>query len=168
MIRYCKAFAIIGALASLLIFTLEYHWNNLSLSIAKGFTASFVLVLFVLVSNRVVTRKIRRQGYNEIPTQRQSLIVKADIERLYRAVDRALDLLNTKRNERKSSENYIFAHVGTSWKSYGENIEILMREISANEWEISVVSRPLVPCTMFDYGKGFENVASIVSVIRDC
>lgn len=163
MIRYLKAFVIVGVIATLVIFTLQHQFVDLSGALSNGFLASLAFVFFIFVSNRIVTREMRREGYDEIPLQKRSLVVTAEFEKVQLAADRALDLLEAKIIREKSSDYRIYARAGFSWKSHGEKIEVIFSNLSINEWEIIVISRPIVPGTMFDYGKGFENVTLLIN-----
>jgi hypothetical protein len=53
-----------------------------------------------------------------------------------------------------------------TWMSYGENIKISTQSLGDGETLIQIKSSPFIPTNVIDYGKGLENVETIVSYIK--
>tara|TARA_Y100001970_G_scaffold162598_1_gene198770 strand:- start:112 stop:633 length:522 start_codon:yes stop_codon:yes gene_type:complete len=60
----------------------------------------------------------------------------------------------------------IQATTSISWKSFGENIEILLNEKENNIIEITISSKPVNPIQIVDYGKGRQNVLSFIEYMN--
>lgn len=56
--------------------------------------------------------------------------------------------------------------VGMSFRSWGERLHVLLRP-SEDGTLVCVTSRPLLGSTLFDYGKGEENVQHIIDCLDD-
>jgi len=55
----------------------------------------------------------------------------------------------------------ITANIPWSWRSFGEKIQVSVKEASPLEALVEVNSRPRWPLTLADYGRNFENVETI-------
>lgn len=86
------------------------------------------------------------------------------------AYDRAFDsclaaigiALNGKIRTQDRATGLIEARTGMTWKSFGEDILITLREISENQTQVRVASRPTLLITWVDYGKNAENIERFI------
>lgn len=61
----------------------------------------------------------------------------------------------------------IEARTGLTWKSYGEDILMTIREVDENHTQIRVASRPTLFITWVDYGKNSENIEKIIAYLKE-
>lgn len=62
-------------------------------------------------------------------------------------------------------ENGILLKSGTTWKSWGEEIRIILQSGKNEEYDYEVSSSPSLKTTFLDYGKNLENVNYIERLI---
>ncbi len=69
--------------------------------------------------------------------------------------------LNGKITTQDRASGLIEARTGMTWKSFGEDILITIREMDENLTQIRIASRPSLFITWVDYGKNSENVEKV-------
>lgn len=62
---------------------------------------------------------------------------------------------------------YILLRTKLTGKSFGEEIKIIVDDSDSTCSTLSITSQPIVPTTMFDYGKNAENIKVLRTAIRD-
>lgn len=65
-----------------------------------------------------------------------------------------------------SEKDELHIRVGMSLRSWGERLHVALRPLEAGTL-VHVTSRPLLGSTLFDYGKGEENVQHIIDCLDD-
>lgn len=68
-----------------------------------------------------------------------------------------------------SKEGTIIVRVGMSWKSFGEKITFLIKPLGNGELPqtlVKIESKPVLPTTLYDYGKNRENVQTITQFLN--
>ncbi len=66
----------------------------------------------------------------------------------------------------KEIENGIFLTTGITWKSWGEEIKIILKSEKDNNFQYLISSNPKLKITLIDYGKNLENINLIENVIK--
>lgn len=65
----------------------------------------------------------------------------------------------------KEMESGVLLRSNFSWKSWGEEIKIILIKQIADENEFQVSSRPKFSLTLVDYGKNLENMMRIENLL---
>ena len=61
----------------------------------------------------------------------------------------------------------IKARIGPTWQSWGEVVEVDLRQLTGAGLEVEVRSKPVLPLTFLDYGKNERNVRRILEHLTD-
>lgn len=64
-------------------------------------------------------------------------------------------------------ENGVLLTTGVSWKSWGEEIKILLKDYKETVFEYQILSSPKLKITLIDYGKNLENINRIESIMTN-
>jgi hypothetical protein len=64
-------------------------------------------------------------------------------------------------------ENGIVLKTGMTWKSWGEEIRIILQTKEESDFDYQILSSPKLKTTIVDYGKNLENVNHIENVIKN-
>lgn len=64
-------------------------------------------------------------------------------------------------------ENGIILKTGMTWKSWGEEIKIILQSKEEGDFIYQITSSPKIKTTMVDYGKNLENVNRIEKLIKN-
>lgn len=114
---------------------------------------------------------LRARGYaiDTSPSVRQELdvTVQARPDELFevcREVLRSLPDLNLE--TRDSGQLKLVGETGPSWRSFGEHVQIIVREIGPCRSRVWILSRPIHRPVVIDYGKNLENVVNIRDAIE--
>lgn len=100
--------------------------------------------------------------------QTREIIARRDAEWAARSAVRVLQAMGARSIRSSPGAPWrISARTRWSWKSFGEKVDIEVVPFGEREAVIRVTSRPFVPSTIADYGKGFENVKRILQAIID-
>ncbi len=67
----------------------------------------------------------------------------------------------------KEIEDGIQLKTNISWKSWGEEIKIILKNHKETDFEYQISSSPKLKTTLIDYGKNFENVTRIENIIKN-
>jgi hypothetical protein len=111
----------------------------------------------------------RRLGNGKTPHVFQTADVVVDLEAsaAVAAAESAMRCIDIRRLKTFSDVPVrIVARTHTSWKSWGERIEVVITQAGDNRALVRIQSRPLVRLTVVDYGKGVDNVNRIVTALR--
>lgn len=60
----------------------------------------------------------------------------------------------------------ILLQTGMTWKSWGEEIKIMLKSKEGSDFEYTISSSPKLKTTVVDYGKNLENVNRIEMVLK--
>ena len=64
-------------------------------------------------------------------------------------------------------KNGVLLKSGMTWKSWGEEIKIILKSENETDFEYQISSRPKLKTTLVDYGKNLENLILIENSIKD-
>lgn len=154
-------FILFGVLSFLINFSAGFRFDSITLS----FVWSLIMTLFF-------------GGYHiyEIQQNGDSMTDASLNTRQYKTVRSSInktDLMFILLNESKYSsldikeeDNIIKFQTKLSFKSWGERVSIVSKNISENLFEYKISSKPKVPTTFIDYGKNLENVQAIERILR--
>jgi len=67
----------------------------------------------------------------------------------------------------KEIENGILLKSRMTWKSWGEEIKIILKTENETDFEYQISSSPKLKTTLVDYGKNLENINRIESAIKN-
>jgi hypothetical protein len=65
------------------------------------------------------------------------------------------------------NENGIVLKTGMTWKSWGEEIKILLKQDNKADFEYQISSSPKLKTTLVDYEKNLENLNQIENMIKN-
>lgn len=138
-------------------------WRFLFMTFFFGITMSFILVAFH--RNRLKKNGIKEfSDENLSVSQTKSLNSKLNISELIRKLKNDPIIGKMKMAE---VENGILLKTNMSWKSWGEEINIMLTSDKDADFEYQISSSPRLKTTLVDYGKNLENINRIESVIRN-
>tara|TARA_B100000427_G_C15278407_1_gene494217 strand:- start:36 stop:530 length:495 start_codon:yes stop_codon:yes gene_type:complete len=113
------------------------------------------------------TKKLRKKnGKNLNPNQLETFFVTGSFDDIFEKSLDGIKSFKGKLYASKKEENTIQATTGITWKSFGENIEIHLKEKENNKIEITISSKPANPIQIVDYGKGRQNVLSFIEYLN--
>jgi hypothetical protein len=136
-------------------------WENLSMSILIGAFMSLILVSFHWYN----IKKIGVENSNDDNlgvNQTRTIVTKLNKSELIHKLKLDPTIGKMKITE---MENGILFKTGTTMKSWGEEIKIILISNKENNFEYQVSSSPKLKTTIVDYGKNLENVNKIESAI---
>lgn len=99
------------------------------------------------------------------PAQSKTVTIDLPYETALAKSVQALDTIKAKVTHKEEANGIIRAKTSINWKSWGEAIEIRLAKQEDGKVMMTVSSRPKLRTTLVDYGKGLENVTSIVDVM---
>lgn len=139
---------------------------GLASGLVKGFYFGLFLSLSIGTVQKLTTRKM---GAGDDVSPRQTKTVNLDLS-LDAAIDRcreALGKIGAKIISEKKEKERIEAKMSISWKSFGEIILIKLSDLSTGQIRVQISSSPLplFKFTFLDFGKGYENVERIISLL---
>lgn len=108
-------------------------------------------------------------GDRGTPKVRQESVLLFDAEKnllFSRCLDALGSLHKCKVTEEDGQAFRIMAETGTTWKSFGETITIVVREDGPVKAQAIIKSEPKVKTTLVDYGKNRENVDKITAYLE--
>jgi hypothetical protein len=59
------------------------------------------------------------------------------------------------------------ATIGTSWRSYGEDMEVEVEKLAEDKWRLLCTSRSATKNVLFDYAKNFDNVEAWLRAVKN-
>ncbi|MDH7448192.1 hypothetical protein [Aquimarina sp. 2201CG14-23] len=138
-------------------------WKYLFLSFFFGITMSLILVSFH-------RHRLKKNGIQEISNDtigvNQSINLKSGLNKT--------DLIKKLKNDpiigkmkMTETENGILLKSGVTWKSWGEEIKIMLKSEKESDFEYIVSSSPKLKTMLIDYGKNLENINRIENVIKN-
>jgi hypothetical protein len=167
---YLKAFLLTGIPYGLIMLGFDLLdgdgfrlWKFLFLTFFFGTTMAITLVSFHknrLIKNGIQELTDKNLGVNQTKSLKSELSKIELIEKL--KLDPIIGKM--KMNE---TENGIVLKTGMSWKSWGEEIKIILKSIKDKEFEYEISSNPRLKTTLVDYGKNLQNVNKIENVIKN-
>lgn len=115
-------------------------------------------------------QRLRRKGIdttNTSPRQSRKISVDGTVSEAIAVSEKAILSLNRSVIKDKNLiAGTIKAKTKITWKSFGEVIKISTQDLGNNQTLIEIKSSPFIPTAIIDYGKGLENVETIVNYIE--
>ncbi|MBJ39293.1 MAG: hypothetical protein CMD83_12650 [Gammaproteobacteria bacterium] len=116
-------------------------------------------------------RRIREGGYpvDRSPSVRQELDVTVDPApgELFEVCPDVLESLDDVAVEtRNIGQLKLVGQIGPSWRSFGEHVQIIVREIAPSRSRVWILSRPTLRPAVIDCGKNLENAISIRDALQ--
>ena len=104
---------------------------------------------------------------NTSPRQSRKISVDATVSEAIAVSEKAILSLNRSVIKDKDlTAGTIKAKTKMTWKSFGEVIRIYAKNLGDGQTLIEIKNSPFIPTNLIDYGKGLENVETIVSYIK--
>jgi hypothetical protein len=167
---YLKTFLLSGASYGLL--SILYDFSNGDYISLKGYlisSASFgLIVTLILVPIHIWV--LKKNGIKKISSDNlkvsQSKSIKSDLTKSEILQKFKMDPIigKMKINE---TEYGILINSGMTWKSWGEEIKIIIDSFENNLYEYRITSNPKFKIAIADYGKNLENVNRIENAITN-
>jgi hypothetical protein len=167
---YLKAFLVTGIPYGLIMLGFDLFdgdgfrlWKFLFLIFFFGTTMSITLVSFH-------KNRLKKNGIKELTDKNlgvnQTKSLKSELSKIELIEKLKLDPIigKMKMNE---TEKGIVLKTGVTWKSWGEEIKIILKSIKDKEFEYEISSNPRLKTTLVDYGKNLQNVNKIENVIKN-
>ena len=99
--------------------------------------------------------------------QMREILVHIPFEQCIEKIHAFLSLSSNMRIQTMDLQNgIIVARTTTSWLSWGETVEIVLREVATSTTSIRVTSQPSWKLTAVDYGKNLENVNKLAAYLQ--
>lgn len=138
-------------------------WKYLFMTFFFGITMSLILVSF----HRY---RLKKNGIQEITDENvginQSKSLKTELNKT--------DLINKLKTDpiigkmkMVEIENGVLLKSGMTWKSWGEEVKIILKTDNKTVFEYQISSSPKLKTTLVDYGKNLENINRIENVIKN-
>jgi hypothetical protein len=135
-----------------------------------GLSSGIGFGLFNAIFSYFSDQRLQKKGIdtsNTSPRQSRKMSVNSTINEVMPICEQAILSLNRAViKEKDLKTGTIKAKTKMTWKSYGENIKISTQSLGDGETLIEIKSSPFIPTNVIDYGKGLENVETIVSYIK--
>jgi len=138
-------------------------WKFLFLTFFFGITMSLILVSFHryrLKKNGVQELTNQNLGVSQMKNLKSELNTSELIEKL--KTDPIIGKMKM-----QEIENGIVLKTGMTWKSWGEEIRIILQTKGESDFDYQISSSPKLKTTIVDYGKNLENVTRIENVIKN-
>ena len=137
-------------------------WSLLITSFFFGIAMSLILV-------SVQKYRLKKNGVQEISDKNfgvsQTAYIKSDLNK-----SELINKLKTDPVIRKMTmieiENGILLQTGMTWKSWGEEIKIILKTDQESDFEYEISSSPKLKTTLIDYGKNLENIDQVKRAIK--
>lgn len=138
-------------------------WKYLFLTFFFGITMSLILVFFHKY-------RLKKNGIQEITDQNLGVSQKRNLKSELNKSE-LIEKLKTDpiigKMKMTEIENGILLKTGMTWKSWGEEIKIILQGREESNFDYQISSSPKLKTTIVDYGKNLENVTRIENVIKN-
>ena len=137
------------------------------LGMLSGLFFGFFMALVLGLFHKMQTKGISSgKGDHVGPNQSRTISLEIPIETAFGKCLQSLNTIKAKVTHKDESQGLIQATTGMSWKSIGEKINIQLSRNGNNKAEVTVSSSSKWVTTLVDYGKGYQNVTSIIDFIN--
>jgi hypothetical protein len=164
-----KSIIKVGILAGVLFcFVMSLRYGLLN-GIIVGFLFflgwTLLMCVFLIPIDYFSAKKLPKEASSVF--QEKNIIVKLNIDHAYELCIKSVRSLGRVKLSKNTGINKIVASTRPGLFSFGEQITLVLKELSENRTSIHVTSQPIVKYTKMDYGKNFKNVAKIIDNIFD-
>ncbi len=147
-----------------------FQFGNVYTALISACIGGIVFGLIMAALSYYFDQKLHKKGIdtsNTSPRQSRKMSVNSTISELMPICEQAIISLNRAViKEKDLTTGTIKAKTRMTWRSFGEVIKISTQSLGDNETLIEIKSSPFIPTAIIDYGKGLENVETIVSYIK--
>jgi hypothetical protein len=148
----------------------SFQFGNVYIALTSASIAGIVFGFIMAAFSYFSDQNLKKKGIdtsNTKPRQSRKISVDRTINEVIPICEKAILSLNKAVIKEKNLQNgTLRAKTKMTWKSFGEIIKISTQSLGDNETLIEIKSSPFIPTTVFDYGRGLENVETIVSYIK--
>jgi len=138
-------------------------WSGLMSGLFFGFFMSLVLGTF----HKMKTKRMSSGTGDDVgPHQSRIVTVDTPFESIFEKCLQALGNIKAKVTNTDKVAGTITAKTKMSWKSFGEEIQITVDRGEGGKTKVTVSSAPKLKTTLVDYGKGHQNVTSLIGFIN--
>lgn len=174
--RLARAFLVssigIGGGVALLVFigmlVLQNH-DAFRFSLVAGLSLGAVCAVFIVavllpidLASKLFLSKTHSKGVWELDQVQELEFEGGPKEAVILSRQALVALPHAMRVNEDTENSLVFASIGSSWRSFGEHMEVKIIPVSDNKCRLSCRSEPLSSATIFDYGKNFDNVLTFV------
>ncbi|BAY80742.1 hypothetical protein NIES267_01990 [Calothrix parasitica NIES-267] len=135
-----------------------------------GLSAGIVFGLFNAGFSYFADQRLKKKGINTNntnPRQSRKISVDGTVGEAIAVSEKAILSLNRAViKEKDLTAGTIKAKTRITWKSFGEVIKISTQSLADGQTLIEIKNSPFIPTNVIDYGKGLENVETIVSYLK--
>lgn len=169
--KYIKIFFITALFFGVwmgIIYTFQF--NNVYIALIAASVAGIVSGLLMAAFTYFSDQKLKKKGIdtsNTNPRQSRKISVDGTISEIIPVCERAILSINKSVIKEKNLQNgTLRAKTRMTFKSFGEIIKISTQSLADSKTLIEIKNSPFIPTTVIDYGKGLENLETIVSYIK--
>lgn len=147
-----------------------FQFNNVYIALTSASIAGIVFGFIMAALSYFYDRKLKKKGIdtsNTSPRQSRKISVGCSISEVMPICEQAILSINRAAiKEKDLTTQTIKAKTKITWRSFGEIVKISAKSLGDSETLIEIKSSPFIPTAVIDYGKGLENVETIVSYIK--
>ncbi len=147
-----------------------FQFGNVYIALTSAAIAGIVFGIIMAAFSYFSDQKLKKKGIdtsNTSPRQFRKMSVNRTISEVIPICEQAILSLNRAViKEKDLKTGTIKAKTKITWRSFGEIIKISTQSLGDDETLIEIKSSPFIPTNVIDYGKGLENVETIVSYIK--
>lgn len=148
----------------------SFQFSNVYIALTSAAIAGIVFGIIMAAFSYFSDQKLQKKGIdtsNTSPRQSRKMSVNRTINEVMPICEQAILSLNKAViKEKDLTTGTIKAKTKMTWKSFGEIVKISAKSLGDGETLIEIKSSPFIPTNVIDYGKGLENVETIVSYIK--
>ena len=139
---------------------------GLSSGLAQGFFFGITMSIVLGTMHKLKTKAQSRRTSGTGPNQNVEITLEGSKERCFQKCLSSLIELQVKIINKDSEGGVIEGQTNWTWKSFGEKIHLTVTENGKGKVKVMVSSIPKWKPTVVDYGKGIENVDSIIKSLK--
>jgi hypothetical protein len=141
--------------------------EGLVMGVISGLVFGLFMSLILGTMHRVYSKKVSKKQDGDVgPHQARDVVLHLGKDAALEKCLQALPAIKAKPKKVDKESGLIIAKTKTSWKSFGERITISLHETAAETTAITIESAPTVTTTMVDYGKGYQNVETVLDQLK--
>ena len=130
------------------------------------------LISAAIFSSLVVLDILATLKYGKDPEklklhQNRNLVINMTYDEGFACIERVVSRMRINGKRVDKERGIIRAYTGSTWKSFGERIEVKIDLIDTDTLSLIVKSRPRIWGNMIDYGKNYENVETICKAVTN-
>ena len=140
---------------------------GLKSGLMHGLLFGFFMSLFLGIFQKMKTKRMSSKKGDDVgPNQTRTVTINDSVDSAFEKCVKALGIIKAKVTETNKESGSITANTSMSWKSFGEEIKIVLNKADGGKTQVTVSSAPKLKITLVDYGKGHQNVTSLIDVIN--